>query len=353
MICVFDRNLKYLLRWLHSYPLLCWRGRSFYLLILCLFLSFFLGWWKRDRKVYYKTTTNRPSAAPIPCLPPAPSRPFVMLKLPTSSANERLLAPTACGEVPSRLGGWRRAADRGVHAGPLWVAGLLAGLLAQQQFLKCRLTQARMGCMPILAWFHRVGQSRPRPLKPDASRAIHRQRVASRVRQGSQRWPFSASRAWCAARLASARPSRSSALRHSAPLAEVISTRWSPAARMRACTQARCFSPYIPAFLCPVHARESLAAPNLEYDYLTRKTGRMWPLWIVWQRDADTAAGELERYSAPKDLAVQRGCSHADMYIYLCLFVFTLVLLHMKWHIFGYVLTPDRSSNHIYIRIYS
>jgi len=39
--------------------------------------------------------------------------------------------------------------------------------------------------------------------------------------------------------------------------------------------QARYFSPYIPAFFCPVHIRESLAAPNLEYDYLTRKTGRM------------------------------------------------------------------------------
>ena len=27
-----------------------------------------------------------------------------------------------------------------------------------------------------------------------------------------------------------------------------------------ACTRARCFSPYIPAFFCPVHTRESLAA---------------------------------------------------------------------------------------------
>ena len=34
---------------------------------------------------------------------------------------------------------------------------------------------------------------------------------------------------------------------------------------MRACTRARCFSPYIPAFFCPVHTRESLATPNLEY----------------------------------------------------------------------------------------
>jgi len=74
---------------------------------------------------------RRPSAAPIPCLPPAPRRPFVVLRLSTSSANERLLAPTACSEAPNRLGEWRRAADRGVHAGPLWAAGLLAGLLAQ------------------------------------------------------------------------------------------------------------------------------------------------------------------------------------------------------------------------------
>ena len=34
--------------------------------------------------------------------------------------------------------------------------------------------------------------------------------------------------------------------------------------------QNKCtFSPYIPAFFCPVHTRESLAAPNLEFDYLT------------------------------------------------------------------------------------
>ena len=131
----------------------------------------------------------------------------------------------------------------------------------------------------------------------------------------------------------SARPSRSSTLRHGAPLAEVISTRWSPAARMRAWTRARCFSPYIPAFFCPVHTRESIAAPNLEYDYLTRKTGCMWPLWIAWQRNVETTAGELERHSAPTDLAVRGGCSRADISIYLCLLVFTLVLLHMKWHI--------------------
>ena len=42
-----------------------------------------------------------------------------------------------------------------------------------------------------------AGHSRPRPLKPDASKSMHARRVASRVRQGSQRCPFSASRAWC------------------------------------------------------------------------------------------------------------------------------------------------------------
>jgi len=118
-----------------------------------------------------------------------------------------------------------------------------------------------------------AGHRRPRPLKSDASRAMHARRVAA------------------------------------------------------------CFSPYIPAFFCPVHTRESLAAPNLEHDYLTCKTGHMWPLWITWQHNAETAVGELKRCSAPKDLAVWGECSRADTYIYLCLFVFTLVLLHMKWHI--------------------
>jgi len=42
------------------------------------------------------------------------------------------------------------------------------------------------------------------------------------------------------------------------------------------------------------------------------------------------AAGKLERYSALKDLAVREECSLADIYIYLCLFVFTLILLHLK-----------------------
>ena len=111
-----------------------------------------------------------PSAAPIPCLPPAPSRPFVVLRLPTSSANERPLAP-ACSEALSTLGGW----------------------------------DVRPSCL-FFDDFITVGLRWPRPLKPDASRAMHARLVASRVRLGSQQWPFSASRAWCAARLASARP---------------------------------------------------------------------------------------------------------------------------------------------------
>ena len=90
------------------------------------------------------------------------------------------------------------------------------------------------------------------------------------------------------------------------------------------------FLPIHSCIFCPVHTRESLAAPNLEYEYPTRKTGHMRPLWIAWQRNVETAGGELERYSAPTDLAVQGGCSRADIYIYLCLFVFTLVLSHMK-----------------------
>ena len=53
-------------------------------------------------------------------------------------------------------------------------------------------------------------------------------------------------------------------------------------------------------------------------------------VWIARQRDTETAGGELERYSAPKDLAVRGGCSRACTYIYMCLFVFTFVLLHMK-----------------------
>ena len=127
--------------------------------------------------------------------------------------------------------------------------------------------------------------------------------------------------------------SSASALRHSAWLAKRQGD-----LQLRGCGPAReqDVSPHVFLHffaLCTPGTRESLAAPNLAYDYLTRKTGRMWPLGIAWQRDTETAVGELERYSAPTDLAVRGGCSRADIYIYLCLFVFTLVLLHMKWHV--------------------
>jgi len=112
----------------------------------------------------------------------------------------------------------------------------------------------------------------------------------------------------------------------------------------------KCLTHYLPGTR---DSGDSLETNNLKQDYLTRKTGRMWPLWIAWQHDTETAAGKLERYSTPKDLAVRGECSRTDVYIYVCLFVFTLILLHMKWHIFVYVLTPDTSSNHVYIRTYS
>ena len=58
---------------------------------------------------------------------------------------------------------------------------------------------------------------------------------------------------------------------------------WSELHRNRplpsAAAEARCLEGYVRATghllgFCPVHTRESLAAPNIEYDYLTRKTGR-------------------------------------------------------------------------------
>jgi len=65
----------------------------------------------RELSSFPPVSPKRAELTPIPCLPPAPSRPLVVLRLPTSSANERLLAP-ACGEAP-------RGADQGVLAGPL------------------------------------------------------------------------------------------------------------------------------------------------------------------------------------------------------------------------------------------
>ena len=46
----------------------------------------------------------------------------------------------------------------------------------------------------------------------------------------------------------------------------------------------------------------------------------MWTLLRACQRDAETAAAELERDSALEDLALQGECSRADALIYLCLF---------------------------------
>jgi len=120
--------------------------------------------------------------------------------------------------------------------------------------------------------------------------------------------------------------SSASALRHSAWLAERQGD-----LQLRGCGPAReqDVSPHVFLHffaLCTPGTRESLAAPNLEHDYLTLKTGRMWLLWIAWQSDAEAATGGLEGDSALKDLAVRGECSRADMYIYLCLFVFTLIL---------------------------
>jgi len=130
----------------------------------------------------------------------------------------------------------------------------------------------------------------------------------------------------CYTALASARPSRSSALHHGAPLAEMISQVISSYtdAGLHA---SKVFLPIYSCIFCPVHNRESLAAPNLEYDYLTRKTGRMRPLWIAWQRDAETAAG----WSAIVLLKTWRcgGNAHVQIYLSICVYL----CLHLYYYI--------------------
>jgi len=73
--------------------------------------------------------------------------------------------------------------------------------------------------------------------------------------------------------------------------------------------------------LCPAaRLQRLLRLLTLENDEFTLETGHMWPLSRAWQRDAETAAAELERDSALEDLALRGGCSRADARIYLCLF---------------------------------
>ena len=73
--------------------------------------------------------------------------------------------------------------------------------------------------------------------------------------------------------------------------------------------------------LCPAaHFLRLLRLLPLENDEFTRETGHVWPLRRAWQCDSEAAAGELERDSALKDLALRGGCSRADRQIYLCLF---------------------------------
>ena len=79
----------------------------------------------------------------------------------------------------------------------------------------------------------------------------------------------------CCTALAGARPSRPSALRHGARLPERPGD-----LQLRGCGSARKKGVSPHAFLiffalCISGTRESLAAPNLEHDYLTRRTGRM------------------------------------------------------------------------------
>jgi len=79
---------------------------------------------------------------------------------------------------------------------------------------------------------------------------------------------------------------------------------------------------------------------TLEKDEFNLETGHMRPLWRAWQRDAETAAAELERDSGLEDLALRGECSRAEILIYL--FVFWrkhVIYVHLNWHVFAYVLT--------------
>ena len=87
-------------------------------------------------------------------------------------------------------------------------------------------------------------------------------------------------------------------------------------------TSASCRGPQS-SFHYNLHASKVLLTMH---SYLTHKTGRMRPLWIVWQCNAETTGGELVRDSGLQDLAMRGECSRADIYVYLCQFVFTLIL---------------------------
>jgi len=138
--------------------------------------------------------------------------------------------------------------------------------------------------LSYIATDHRL----PRPLKRDTSRVMDARRVASQVYQDNQRWLFSVSRVWCVARNLLALDLHTLAHFATAP----HSLRWSRPGDLHPhrCgpTRETDVSPHTILYLFVLNtpgtrdSGVSLAITNLEQDYLTRKTVRMWPLWISW-----------------------------------------------------------------------
>jgi len=161
--------------------------------------------------------------------------------------------------------------------------------------------------------FITVGHRWPRPLKPHASRAMHARRVASRVRLGSQRWPFSASRAWCTALHLLALDLHA--------LAPFAMARWSRPDDLqpRGCGPAReqvVLFPHIPAFfaLCTPESLLQLPTSNMTILPAKQATCDLCGLHGSGCRDCHWRTGALLCSKRPGGGGGKLTCR----YIYLC-----------------------------------
>jgi len=151
--------------------------------------------------------------------------------------------------------------------------------------------------------------------------------VTSWVWLGSWRWPFSVLRAWFAARHFLALDFHALAPFDTTP----HPPRWSRPGdlQLRGCGPG--VSPHIFLHFFALYTPESLL--RLPTSNMTILPAKQAACDLCGLHGSVMQRLPLENWSVIVLLKTWWwGYSRADIYIYLCLFVFTLVLLHMKWH---------------------
>jgi len=176
-----------------------------------------------------------------------------------------------------------------------------------------------------------VGYHQPRPLKPDASRAMHALRVASRVCLDIQRWLFSTSRVWCTARHLLALDLHALAPFDTAP----HSPRWFRPGDLqpRQCGPARKqgVSPHTFLHFFALYTLESLL--RLPTSNMTILPAKQAACDLCGLHDRVMQRLPLENWSAIvlRKTCLCRGDAHVQIYISICVYL-CLHLYHYIWN---------------------